>query len=117
MKPPLVKMIALKAIRYKIPKIVQDRIAIGDVFYVQKKHVKALVGLRHAKVAPRDPVSLPEIPPSLVAKVSGAPVAANDDLKDLREQYMSIFGKRPFNGWDAATLRAKIDEHMPSVSA
>lgn len=28
----------------------------------------------------------------------------------LRAEYRSLFGKRPFNGWDAATLREKIAE-------
>lgn len=31
-----------------------------------------------------------------------------DDLAALRKQYHDIVGKRPFNGWDEDTLRAKI---------
>ena len=31
-----------------------------------------------------------------------------DDLKVLRAEYEKKLGKRPFNGWDAATLREKI---------
>ena len=30
------------------------------------------------------------------------------DLANLRETYERIIGKRPFNGWDAATLREKF---------
>lgn len=33
-----------------------------------------------------------------------------DDMKDLRAQYQAVVGKRPFNGWDAPTLKAKIAE-------
>ena len=33
-----------------------------------------------------------------------------DDLAALRAEYQDVIGKKPFNGWDAATLRAKIAE-------
>lgn len=33
-----------------------------------------------------------------------------DELAELRAEYQEIVGKRPFNGWDADTLRAKIAE-------
>lgn len=33
-----------------------------------------------------------------------------DEIKSLRAQYEKVVGKRPFNGWDAETLRAKIAE-------
>lgn len=39
--------------------------------------------------------------------VSLAP--ATDDLGDLRDEYRAVFGKKPFHGWDAATIRAKLD--------
>ena len=39
------------------------------------------------------------------------PQAKASDLTDLRTQYAGIVGKRPFNGWDAATLTQKIAEH------
>jgi hypothetical protein len=31
-----------------------------------------------------------------------------DDVAAARDAYQAKFGKRPFNGWDAATLREKI---------
>ena len=31
------------------------------------------------------------------------------EIKDLRAAYKDKFGKRPFNGWDADTLRGKLD--------
>lgn len=40
-----------------------------------------------------------------------APASSSDDpLTDLRKQYQDIVGKRPFHGWDAETLEAKIAE-------
>lgn len=33
-----------------------------------------------------------------------------DDLADLREAYEKVAGKRPFMGWDADKLAAKIAE-------
>lgn len=42
-------------------------------------------------------------------KVSPKPAAASD-IKALRAEYQKLVGKRPFNGWDADTLKAKIDE-------
>lgn len=35
---------------------------------------------------------------------------ADDDLKALRAEYAEKIGKKPFGGWDAETLRAKIAE-------
>lgn len=31
-----------------------------------------------------------------------------DDIKAMRAAYTAKFGKRPFNGWDEATLREKL---------
>ena len=33
---------------------------------------------------------------------------SDDELTALREQYQAKFDKKPFHGWDADTLRAKI---------
>jgi len=33
---------------------------------------------------------------------------ASDDVGALRDEYQARFGKRPFMGWDAETLRQKI---------
>ena len=33
-----------------------------------------------------------------------------DDLNALRELYQEVVGKKPFNGWDADKLKAKIAE-------
>lgn len=38
----------------------------------------------------------------------GSKRRAGDDIAALRAAYEKKLGKRPFNGWDAATLRDKI---------
>lgn len=38
--------------------------------------------------------------------------AQDDTLAGLREEYQRVIGKRPFHGWDADTIRAKIAEAM-----
>lgn len=38
------------------------------------------------------------------------PPPAADDLSAIRKEYVAKFGKRPFNGWNEAVLRSKIDE-------
>lgn len=34
----------------------------------------------------------------------------DDALSALRAEYQEVVGKRPYHGWDAETLRAKIAE-------
>lgn len=43
-------------------------------------------------------------------KRKASPMPAADDIKSLRAEYQRLVGKRPFNGWDAATLKTKIAE-------
>lgn len=40
----------------------------------------------------------------------GSKTATGDDIAALRAEYQAKFDKRPFNGWDADTLREKIAE-------
>lgn len=35
-----------------------------------------------------------------------------DELAKLRADYTEIVGKKPYHGWDAAELQAKIDEKL-----
>lgn len=46
--------------------------------------------------------------------VAETPAAQTDDLSALRDEYLEVVGKRPYHGWDAATLRARIDEAQAS---
>ncbi len=45
----------------------------------------------------------------IVERLGYATKAPKGDLADLRAEYQDVFGKKPFMGWDADTLRAKID--------
>lgn len=40
-----------------------------------------------------------------------SPKPDTDDLSALREEYAEKLGKKPFHGWDAETLTAKMAEH------
>lgn len=40
-----------------------------------------------------------------------------DDLDKTRKDYEELFGKRPFNGWDAAELQKRIDEKLAGGEA
>lgn len=53
---------------------------------------------------------------SMAVKVTDAPSepAQGDDLAKLRADYAEIVGKKPYHGWDAAELQAKIDEALAS---
>jgi len=42
-------------------------------------------------------------------EATDAPVQT-DERTVLREEYKRVLGKKPFGGWDAATLREKIAE-------
>lgn len=42
-----------------------------------------------------------------IVAATPAPVP-KEDMAELRAAYQAKIGKRPFNGWDAATLREKI---------
>lgn len=44
------------------------------------------------------------------ADIASADEAGVDDVTQLRKEYQEVIGKRAFNGWDAATLKAKIAE-------
>ncbi|HYC66651.1 hypothetical protein [Brevundimonas sp.] len=44
----------------------------------------------------------------MVARPAPMPAAAPSEIEVLREAYQKALGKRPFNGWDATTLREKI---------
>ena len=44
-------------------------------------------------------------------KKGGSPKpSASEELTALRVEYEGVIGKRPFHGWDADTLKAKIAE-------
>lgn len=42
--------------------------------------------------------------------VSSGKIAKGEGRAALRKQYQEVIGKKPFAGWDAETLKAKIAE-------
>lgn len=50
-----------------------------------------------------------------LAAAAPAPAPAPVDITALRAEYESLTGKKPYMGWDAPTLSAKIAEKRASA--
>lgn len=115
------KLVALRSFVYASRHLIP-----GDDFDTKsERDAKVLVGARKARLE-RAPVDLPPPPPAVAEQIKQAfpPAAApapaetsapgatdaTDDLKSLRAEYESVIGKKPFGGWNAEQLRAKITE-------
>lgn len=85
------QLIATKRFRYGTRHLEAD-----DLFEASSRDARVLKAIGKAK----DAESQPEVQKAM----------AEVDLADLRVRYAAIVGKRPFNGWDAETLKAKIAE-------
>lgn len=80
-------LIATKSLQYAT-----RRLMPGDAFTANnERDARILCGIGKARRAPEK-------------------AATKDDLAELRAEYQDKFGKRPFHGWDADTLREKIAE-------
>lgn len=103
MPKPTIQMIATKPFRYST-----GRLSVGDLFMATPSDARLLAAIRKARTtdAARAPGRLPPPPHSLVTKMEA--VGQPDDITALRRDYHAALGKRPFAGWDAATLREKI---------
>lgn len=111
-----IKMTATRSWKYGT-----RRLEAGDVFDARKGHAKVLAALKRAVVTSE---VLPPVPEPLKTRVMTArdPLdhdgdgrkggaekpEPSDDLTALRAEYTEKVGRRPFMGWDADTLRAKI---------
>jgi hypothetical protein len=96
----MVRLIATKSMSYNT-----RRLMPGDEFDAKDRDARILVGIAKARRV-REPGEVPSPPESLTQKASGG----SDDLSALRAEYQEKMGKRPFNGWDAETLNAKMAE-------
>lgn len=97
-----VEMIATKAFRYNT-----GRVSVGDTFMATPADARLLAAIRKARInGARPPGKLPPPPHELLTKMEA--VGQPDDITALRRDYHAALGKRPFVGWDAATLREKI---------
>ena len=73
------------------------RLTAGDTFNARsERHARVLVAIKKAR---RPGVESETVDPTPVG-----------DVKSLREKYTEVVGSRPFMGWDAETLAAKIAE-------
>lgn len=66
------------------------RLQANDTFQARPRDARLLVAIGKAQYAPQ------------------CPAKQVDDIGKLRIAYENAFGKRPFMGWDADTLREKI---------
>lgn len=70
-----------------------------------ERDAKVLIAIGKARPQ-RMPGKIAPPPADLANKIS----ASVDVTAELRKEYEAVFSKRPFMGWDADTLRAKIVE-------
>jgi hypothetical protein len=81
-------LIAKKPFTYGTRRLVAD-----DLFTARTRaDARALIALGRAAPAPSDGDD------------------GDDEMTTLRAEYLTVMGKRPFNGWDADTLKQKIAE-------
>lgn len=75
----------------------------GDELTLSGPAARAMIALGRARE-----VSGPSYVPVDPRRASIDDTHMPNPLTALRAEYQEKFGKRPFNGWDAATLREKI---------
>lgn len=118
----MMKLVALKRVYYPRGRGGREY-QPGEVFdALSERDAKALTLVRAAKVAPappaatagvyerRDMVARDPLDHDRDGRKGGSerPEGDADELATLRDEYLTVVGRRPFNGWDAATLREKI---------
>jgi len=90
------KLIASRPLTYAT-----RRLKAGDPFTARSEaHRRILIVTKRATAAPDDGDPI----------VTKAGTSANLDA--LRAEYLKVFDKRPYHGWDAEALTAKIAEEI-----
>ncbi|KTF68674.1 hypothetical protein ACNFJ7_02170 [Sphingomonas sp. HT-1] len=80
------------------------RLKAGDTFEPRTRaHERLLIALKRAQRSAGE-----NQPDEQQDPAPQAPAPKGDDLASLRKAYEVKFGKRPYHGWDAATLTEKI---------
>ena len=98
----MVDMIATKRLKYGT-----RRLTAGEPFEARHdRDARLLIGIGKARYATRDMVAIDQRPAPAPAPVDDAESA--DDRPALRAEYETKFGKKPFGGWSAETLREKL---------
>lgn len=67
------------------------------------------------KLKPRRAESAPAIQETVQVATPVATEEPSDEIKQLRADYQGLLGKRPYHGWDADELRARIDSALNSA--
>lgn len=93
------QMIATGPLRYGT-----RMLTAGDGLTVNGPTARLLEALGRAQRG----TSRPQLDHDRDGLAGGSVTAQGDDIAALRAEYQTKLGKRPFNGWDAATLREKI---------
>lgn len=94
------RLIATRSMTYNTRRLMPD-----DRFEANDRDAKILIGIKKARAADRVVGAVPRPESALIEKASRP---ADGDLADLRRQYQERFNKRPFNGWNADALKAKL---------
>lgn len=108
------RLIAEKNMRYST-----RRLLPGDEFEASRRDGRVLVAIGRARLAPPEADAATAGADEVAEMSASTPVPDGiipvieenlEDIADLRVAYQERFGKRPFMGWDADALRAKIAE-------
>lgn len=75
---------------------------------MRRRYADTLQKLGRGTYMTRDMRAQPVIQPDAPAAVPNATEEAPDELADLRAEYQEAVGKRPYHGWGADELRARI---------
>lgn len=103
------------------------RLQAGEIFEASERDANLLTRIGRAEYAlgGRAPAKIPAMPAALKAHVmratSGAATADTapaepDERQALRAEYEAATGRRPYWGWDAGMLRAKIADAGAAAS-
>ncbi len=97
-------MTAVKMLTYA-----NRRLVPGEDFEAKSpRDLKVLLATRKARIK-RQSGEIPAPPAAVAAKIDAVVVSPDQELAQARVDYEIKFGKRPFYGWDATTLRDKIN--------
>lgn len=89
-----VPMVATKALTYATRRLKPE----DEFNATSRTDARVLAALGSARYAT----------PESEAGGGAAPAQSAGDLAALRAKYLEVTGKRPFTGWDAAKVRAKL---------
>lgn len=103
-------LIAVRPFRYAT-----RQLRAGEHFSTKtERDARILIATGRAKLdEARAKTHLPPPPVEIVEKVRSTVASRpmpTETMEELRARYHEVFGKRPFMGWDAETLKAKIAE-------